>query len=242
MRRIIIFLIFCIILKTSCKALIQVDETKTCIIYGYSDTTQKILSEITKKNDSSFVIKTYRYDSSKLYILYLKSINPENKHGRYVSFYSNNKVHCNGQYAENIPYGEWRYYKENGELDTVINYDSAIRMLMAPEINKPIYAYTEIYAKFNGSDINEFYLYLQKNIKFPDCALKNKKTGQVIIQFVVDDLGNITNVKALRSVDIDFSMEIIRILEKSPKWEPAKQNNQAVSKQFIIPIAFDIKR
>ena len=215
---------------------------KECVIKLYTDNSDSLSrTETTRKNDSSFIVKTYRKDSSLIFTIHLKSINPEIKHGRYVSYFPNKKIHCNGQYADNIAYGDWRYYKVNGDLDTVINFNGAIKLLLSEE-KKPIFQLTAVDASFEGGNMANFRLYVQKHFIFPDYALKRKIIGNVIVQFVVNDSGVIEMPKALRSVDNDLSMEIFRVLDSSPRWQPAKHEGIAVCKQFVLPIKFEIEK
>jgi hypothetical protein len=197
--------------------------------------------ETIKKNDSSFISKAYRKDSSIIYSIQFKSINPEKRHGRYVSYFPNKKIHCSGQYVDNIAFGDWRYYKSNGDLDTVINFNEAIKLLMTEE-NKTIFVESEEDASFEGGSFSKFRSFIQQHLIYPDYVLKRRITGKVLVQFIVNDSGYIAMPKALRSVDNDLSMEIFRIFSSSPQWQPAKQAGKTVCKQFVLPIKFEIEK
>lgn len=82
--------------------------------------------------------------------------------------------------------------------------------------------------------------YIQAHIKYPAKALKNRIKGHVIVQFVVDKNGKIGKVKVLRSVDKDLDKEAIRVAKSLPKFTPGRQNGQAVSVWYTLPITFTL--
>ena len=82
--------------------------------------------------------------------------------------------------------------------------------------------------------------YIQAHIKYPAKALKNRIKGHVIVQFVVDKNGKIGKVKVLRSVDKDLDKEAIRVAKSLPKFTPGRQNGQAVSVWYTLPITFSL--
>ncbi len=92
---------------------------------------------------------------------------------------------------------------------------------------------------FGGGDINEFRInYVQKNLKYPDVAAENGIQGRVIINFVVEPDGRVSNVKVVRGVDPSLDKEAVRVVSASPKWKPGKQRGKPVRVQYTIPIIF----
>lgn len=80
--------------------------------------------------------------------------------------------------------------------------------------------------------------YLATNLKYPANAQENGKEGRVIMQFVVDKDGTITEPKVIRSVDPELDAEATRVIMAMPKWEPATQRGKAVRVRFTLPIIF----
>jgi len=91
---------------------------------------------------------------------------------------------------------------------------------------------------FQGGDINNFRLWVQQNLKYPDVAAENGIQGRVIINFVVEPSGKVTNVKVVRGVDPSIDKEAVRVVSSSPSWKPGSQRGKAVRVQFTIPIIF----
>lgn len=93
--------------------------------------------------------------------------------------------------------------------------------------------------QFNGGDPNtEFARYVARNLRYPEIAAENGISGRVIIQFVIDETGNLVDLKILRSVDPALDAEAIRVLYTSPKWIPGRQRNKPVKVSYVFPFNF----
>ena len=80
--------------------------------------------------------------------------------------------------------------------------------------------------------------YLQENIKYPEQAKNNGVQGRVIVQFVVNKDGSISNDTVVRSVDPLLDAEAIRVVRNMPNWTPGKQRGEAVRVRFTLPVTF----
>ena len=94
---------------------------------------------------------------------------------------------------------------------------------------------------FMGGDLNTFRKWVQERIKYPQIAQENGITGRVVLSFVVEKDGTLTNIQVLQTPDSSLSDEAIRVLKTSPKWKPGKQRNQAVRVKYTLPIDFRIQ-
>lgn len=83
--------------------------------------------------------------------------------------------------------------------------------------------------------------YLGKNIKYPTIAQENGVQGRVIIQFVVERDGSITDVHVARGVDPYLDKEAVRVVKGMPKWLPGKQNGKSVRVKFTVPVMFKLQ-
>jgi TonB family protein len=86
--------------------------------------------------------------------------------------------------------------------------------------------------------IAAFLQYIQANLKYPPQAVKDKIQGKVIISFIVDIDGTLTDVKVVQGIGGGCDEEAVRLFENSPKWQPGYQNNKAVKVAFTMPINF----
>jgi len=83
--------------------------------------------------------------------------------------------------------------------------------------------------------------YLSKNIKYPVVAEENGVQGRVIVQFVVERNGSITDVKVVKSVDPSLDKEAVRVTKSMPHWIPGKQNGEAVRVKYTLPVTFRLQ-
>ena len=89
--------------------------------------------------------------------------------------------------------------------------------------------------------MQELMVYLGKNIKYPTIAQENGTQGRVIIQFVVERDGTISDVRVARGVDPYLDKEAVRVVKSMPKWIPGKQNGKAVRVKFTVPVMFRLQ-
>ena len=103
-----------------------------------------------------------------------------------------------------------------------------------------IFIIVEEKASFMGGDEGTFRNWEQLRVKYPAIAQENGIQGKVIISFVVNTDGSVSNIEVLRTPDSTLSDEAVRIIKSSPKWTAAKQRNKSVRQKFVIPIDFRI--
>ena len=99
----------------------------------------------------------------------------------------------------------------------------------------------ETMPKFQGGDLNACRNWVQQNVKFPQIALENGIQGRVVLTFVIEKDGRLTNIVVLQTPDRSLSEEAIRVLNKSPKWSPGKQRNQVVRVKYTLPVDFRVQ-
>lgn len=99
----------------------------------------------------------------------------------------------------------------------------------------------ETMPSFQGGDLNTFRNWVQSNVRFPQIALENGIQGTVVLSFVIEKDGSLTNIQVLRTPDRSLSEEATRVLQKSPKWSPGKQRNQVVRVKYTLPVVFRVQ-
>ena len=104
-----------------------------------------------------------------------------------------------------------------------------------------IFITAETMPSFQDGDLNTFRAWVMQNVKFPQVALENRIQGRVVLSFVIDKDGRLANIEVLQSPDRSLSEEAIRVLNKSPKWSPGKQRNQAVRVKYTLPVDFRVQ-
>ncbi len=82
--------------------------------------------------------------------------------------------------------------------------------------------------------------YLVENIQYPDDALKNNIEGRVVVKFVINEDGSVSDIVLLKKVYPSIDDEAIRVVKAMSNWNPAKQNQKPVKFVFMLPIAFNL--
>ena len=118
--------------------------------------------------------------------------------------------------------------------------------IAAPEPPKHVVEETKIFTVveqmplFPGGDA-ALMAYLRDNIHYPTVAAENGVQGRVVVGFVVERDGSITDVNVLRSVDPSLDREAMRVVKSMPRWNPGKQNGSAVRVKYQVPVSFRLQ-
>ncbi len=80
--------------------------------------------------------------------------------------------------------------------------------------------------------------YLSSNIRYPEDAREAGTQGRVIVSFVVEKDGSISNAKVAKPTYSSLDEEALRVISAMPKWMPGKQNGQAVRVKYSVPVSF----
>ena len=103
------------------------------------------------------------------------------------------------------------------------------------------FALVEEKPTFQGKDANEFSKWVNSHLEYPEIAKENGVQGRVVVSFVVERDGHITDVQIARSVDPSLDKEAQRVVKSMPKWIPGKQNGSAVRVKFNVPVSFRLQ-
>jgi protein TonB len=96
-----------------------------------------------------------------------------------------------------------------------------------------IYTVVEVKPDFPGG-MQKFYDFVGKNFKTPE---DEEVSGKIMIQFVVEKDGSLTDIKVVRDLGFGTGKEAERVLRKSPKWKPGIQNGRPVRVSYLLPIS-----
>ena len=108
-------------------------------------------------------------------------------------------------------------------------------------VDDEVFLVAETMPSFMDGTIETFRAWVMQNEKFPQIALENNIHGRVVLSFVIDKDGRLTNVEVLQAPDRSLAEEAVRVLNKSPKWSPGKQRNQTVRVKFTLPVDFRVQ-
>jgi len=84
----------------------------------------------------------------------------------------------------------------------------------------------------------ELMKWLSSHVQYPAIAIESCIQGTVIVAFIVEPDGSVSNAKLVRSIDPCIDQEALRVVRQMPKWKPGKQNGSIVRVKFHLPIKF----
>ena len=82
--------------------------------------------------------------------------------------------------------------------------------------------------------------FLGDSVRYPIEAQEKGIQGRVIVNFVVNKDGSITDVNVVRGVDPSIDAEAVRVIESMPKWKPGVQRGQPVNVRYTLPVSFKL--
>ena len=109
-----------------------------------------------------------------------------------------------------------------------------------PEVATKVFDVVEEMPSFPGGSA-ALMSYLSSNTKYPVVAQENGVQGRVIVSFVVERDGSISDVKVARSVDPSLDREAQRVVKSMPRWSPGKQNGSTVRVKYTVPVVFRLQ-
>ena len=110
----------------------------------------------------------------------------------------------------------------------------------AEKENNIPFTWAEEMPRFQGGEAG-LMNFLMKNIKYPDIAVKAGIKGRVILNFIVEKDGSLSDINVLKGIGGGCDEEAVRVLRLTTKWEPGKQNGMPVRVKMNIPFVFNIK-
>jgi len=111
--------------------------------------------------------------------------------------------------------------------------------LAAAKEGKVIFA--DVNARFQGGSLETFREWVQRNIEYPEEAVKKGIFGRVTVQFTVTTAGKVEDVKILRGVELMLDKEAVRVINSSPAWIPGENDGAPINQQFVMPVIFQLQ-
>lgn len=111
-------------------------------------------------------------------------------------------------------------------------------------LNNDIVPSGELYQQpsFDGGDVNTFSRWVNRQLVYPPKCQKEGIQGRVTLQFTVDEVGKVCDVKALKGVCKELDNEAIRVVKSSPRWIPGRiESGVAVPVTYTFPIIFMLR-
>lgn len=107
-------------------------------------------------------------------------------------------------------------------------------------IKPEVYLHAERMPEFEGG-AKAMMDYLSRKLRYPSKAQSNGIEGTVVVTFVVNASGEISDVKVLKGLGYGTDEEAARVIQSMPNWQPGRQNGRAVPVRYTLPIKFSLK-
>jgi|GEM_PF-3531103 len=106
-----------------------------------------------------------------------------------------------------------------------------------------VYINPEVQPVFKYEDCTDTYKscekYFEANFKLPDIFLDNGYMGRLILEFVIEKNGTITNAKVLRGMDPGLDKVVLKTIKTMPRWTPAINKKKIVRSKYILSVYID---
>lgn len=236
------FLCFCFLLINSVNA----QEIVNLVLVGDNGITKDIKEAhsfiVVKKYPDSYQRLDYKigaplerlrsYSDSTLKVL----------QGNYYEYTADGRIAKSGFYQNNLKEDDWYHYNDTGKVILEEKYVNGVLIkTINPDTIKKEERVDAIQAVDKeatfGKGDRDWIKYLSKNLN-ADLGSNSVNGGEVRVMFVVNKEGKCVDVHLKKSVEFILDEEVIRIIEKSPKWQPAIQNGRIISAYRVQPITF----
>jgi len=119
-------------------------------------------------------------------------------------------------------------------------FHSAFAQSKAIELDtNTVYSVVEQMPEFPGG-MDKMNAFISKAIKYPASEVEAKNQGNVYVQFIVSEAGELTNFEVVNGQTEGLNTEALRVVKTMPKWKPGKQNGRLVKVKCVIPIEFKL--
>lgn len=124
----------------------------------------------------------------------------------------------------------------------VLTEKSATNASTQRSVSEAIYEQVDLMPKFVGGD-EALMKFIGSNIKYPKGAREGKLEGKVVIGFVVEKDGSISNVETVKGIGGGCEEEAKRVVQSMPQWVPGKDNatGKAVRVSYKLPLQFRLE-
>jgi TonB family protein len=176
----------------------------------------------------------------------------ENGNGQWINFLDETfkGVYVKGEVKNGIEEGEWQ-----GELDNVYftwvflngkllsssykNKPDAEKTDMVKTADGQVFTLVEHVPEFAGG-IEAFIHFLSKNIRYPEKARDKDIQGRVLVSFIVETDGKLTDIKVAKGIGGGCDEEALRVMQLSPPWRPGIQGRRTMRVAYSVPISFTL--
>lgn len=94
----------------------------------------------------------------------------------------------------------------------------------------------------HGDEIQFLEKWVYPYIKYPDSAIKAGESGRVVVEFIVEKDGKVSNVVVTKGVNDELDAQVVKVVSASPKWKPAVLNGKNVRVKTAVAVEFKLSK
>ncbi|QKJ29050.1 energy transducer TonB [Mucilaginibacter mali] len=126
-------------------------------------------------------------------------------------------------------------------ITTLLIFAVCIAMAQTKPDSTTVFDKVDVSAEFPGG-VNALGMFLGRNVRYPSDSYEKNIQGKVLVSFIIERDGNLSDIKITKHVSKDIDAEAIRIIKSSPKWIPGKQGDIVVRQRYTVPINFTLAK
>jgi protein TonB len=108
-------------------------------------------------------------------------------------------------------------------------------------VEEPVFVIVEKMPEFPGGKL-EMMKFISTNIIYPEIAVKNGIEGTVVIEFIIEKDGSISNIKIIKDTGGGCGEAGVDVIKLMPNWIPGTQRDQPVRVKMLVPIKFRLSK
>ncbi len=199
-------------------------------------------TETTTSDSLEATLKTYSADGTLESEENYSDLRKKVLNGVQKSWFADGKLKSESFYKKGKLEGIYKTYYKNGQLkrnDLYKNNKLLKGQCFSTTGSDTTYFAYAINPQFPGGE-KAMLNFLATNIKYPEEAQKKKIGGKVILHFVINEDGKLSDVKFLKKAYPDLNREALRVINLMPDWQPGIQDGEKVKVKYTLPFNFDI--
>ncbi|WP_430812609.1 MULTISPECIES: energy transducer TonB [unclassified Carboxylicivirga] len=128
----------------------------------------------------------------------------------------------------------------NSDMDENYEVDLSVLSMPDEEEAEQVFIIVEDMPEFPGGT-KALLRYIAREVKYPVICQENGIEGMVSVSFVINEKGEVTQVKAIRGNDLNLEKEAVRVVKGMPRWQPGKQRGRPVKVAYTVPVRFRLQ-
>ena len=134
----------------------------------------------------------------------------------------------------------WRLLTTLSVLAILLMANTTVTAQNKKAANDKVYEKVEVMPEFPGGD-QAMMDFVAKNVQYPKEAMEKEISGRVLVGFIVEKDGSISETEVVKGIGGGCDEEAVRVVKAMPKWKPVKQKGKPVRVHFMLPLTFKLQ-